>query len=172
MAEVADAAGVAKGTTYLYFGSREELIAAVRARYVERLSAVFVTDADEPAGRRLARIVEGLFTTAEQHHDLHHRLFHEAGFSEQDAFAGVRERLTEVVRTGTSRGELAVEDVETTVSFLLHGIHGALVDSLHGGGCRSVERTTEQVVDLVLRAAGQARAPAPEGAAGRSRRSS
>ena len=39
VADVAAAAGVAKGTTYLYFASKDDLLAGLRARYLERFAA-------------------------------------------------------------------------------------------------------------------------------------
>src|SRR5437879_7970229 len=37
VADIAEAAGVAKGTVYLYFGSKEHLLAALRDRHVDEL---------------------------------------------------------------------------------------------------------------------------------------
>ena len=45
MAEVAEAASVAKGTVYLYFESKAELLAGLRARYFDD----FVARLGEPA---------------------------------------------------------------------------------------------------------------------------
>ena len=44
VAAVASSAGVAKGTTYLYFSSKDELIDAVRDRYLERFLDAIETD--------------------------------------------------------------------------------------------------------------------------------
>jgi AcrR family transcriptional regulator len=38
VADVVDAAGVAKGTMYLYFRSKDELLAGLRARYLDDYS--------------------------------------------------------------------------------------------------------------------------------------
>src|SRR6058998_890721 len=37
VADIAEAAGVAKGTVYLYFGSKEHLLGALRDRFVDEL---------------------------------------------------------------------------------------------------------------------------------------
>lgn len=158
VADVAERAGVAKGTTYLYFGSKDELIAGVRARYLERFTAALTSDATDPAQDRLRSVVGGLFDIAVEHHRLHHVLFHEAGFSEADAFTAVRALVVEILEEGAASGELAIEDIDVAASFLLHGVHGALVDSLHperhgsdGGGVgRTPDRTAgEDVADAV-----------------------
>ena len=131
MSAVAARAGVAKGTTYLYFESKDELLAAVRSRYLDRFAAAITTDPDRPVAERLDALVRGLFAVATTHHALHHVLFHEAGFSEADAFAGVRDLLTAILVAGVDRGEIDVEDLGALTSFLIHGVHGALVDAMH-----------------------------------------
>ena len=131
MSAVAERAGVAKGTTYLYFASKDDLLAAVRSRYLDRFIAAMATDVDAPAGERLEAVVGGLFEVAAAHQALHHVLFHEAGFSEADAFTPVRTLLDDILTTGAATGRLAVDDTAVASSFLLHGIHGALVDGLH-----------------------------------------
>lgn len=131
---MAAAAGVAKGTVYLYFASRDELRAGLRARYPARFAA-----AVEPAtsGRRagvatrLQRFVDGLFAFSTANASLHHLLFHEAGFSEDDAFAGTRSHLEELLAEGTTEGAFEVRDPALAAGFLLHGLHGLLVDAMH-----------------------------------------
>src|SRR5215471_2821415 len=54
MAEVAQVAGVAKGTVYLYFASKAELLAELRVRYLERFAAT-VDDALSRLGTPTAR---------------------------------------------------------------------------------------------------------------------
>jgi AcrR family transcriptional regulator len=133
VAEVAETAGVAKGTTYLYFESKDALLAGLRARYLERFVAALETAPDMPAPSRLTAFVEGLYRVATEQRALHHALFHEAGFSEMDAFGAVRALLEEILTTGAASGELAVDDVAVAASFLLHGLHGVMVDELHAG---------------------------------------
>jgi AcrR family transcriptional regulator len=133
VADVAETAGVAKGTTYLYFESKDALIAGLRARYLERFVAALQTDPTGPARERLTAFVDGLYDIATEQQALHHALFHEAGFSEADAFGAVRQLLEEILATGAANGELTVDDVAVSVSFLLHGLHGVMVDELHAG---------------------------------------
>jgi AcrR family transcriptional regulator len=166
VADVADVAGVAKGTTYLYFSSKDDVLAALRARYLERFTEALIADADAPAGERLDAFVEGLFRFAAEHQDLHHALFHEAGFSEADAFTGARAVLEEILSRGVARGELVVDDVRLAASFLLHGLHGVLVHTMHAAPPAQRRRRssipTDAVAALVHRAVicGRARAAA------------
>src|SRR3954471_18566622 len=94
VADVAEAAGIAKGTVYLHFESKTELLAGLRARHVERFSER-LADCLTGAGRskpmgRVERFIDEFFHYSMTHRDLHHLLFHEAGFSEDDAFAEVK----------------------------------------------------------------------------------
>jgi hypothetical protein len=53
----------------------------------------------------------GLYDFGSKHHQLHHVLFHEAGFSEEDAFTAVRDALVDLIEEGVASGELAISDV-------------------------------------------------------------
>jgi TetR/AcrR family transcriptional regulator, transcriptional repressor for nem operon len=137
MAEVADAASLAKGTVYLYFASKAELLAGLRARYFERLTAVL---ADPPGTRQgtpptVAARIEGLvaasYDFALANHELHHALFHEAGLGEHDAFFRARDAVAELVAAGAAGGELDVPDPALATDFVLHGLHGILVAATH-----------------------------------------
>lgn len=136
MAEVAEAASVAKGTVYLYFESKAELLAGLRARYFDD----FATRLDAPpaAGRpdpgtvdRIERLVAASYDFALANHELHHVLFHQAGFGEADTFARARTLLAELIEAGQEAGELEVADPPLATEFLLHGLHGVLVAATH-----------------------------------------
>jgi hypothetical protein len=62
---------------------------------------------------------------------IHRLLFHEAGFSEDDAFAGVRTQLAEFIAAAIANTDFAHADVDLLTDYLLSGIHGALVAALH-----------------------------------------
>src|SRR3954451_23751886 len=121
VADVAQAAGVAKGTMYLHFESKAELLAGLRSRYVRRLTdAALAPEATEVSHQQLVhRLVSGLFDFSVANGDLHHLLFHEAGFSEADAFEAARTRLEKHLSAAQDRGEIAVTDVGDAAAFLL-----------------------------------------------------
>ena len=137
MADVADAAGIAKGTVYLYFGSKADLLADLRTRYIERFSDTLAGALTGPARAkpmtRLDRFIEQFFDYAMAHRRMHHLLFHEAGFSEDDAFAGVRHLLSDFITTGMADGYFAPADAGMPSGFVLSGLHDALVTALHAG---------------------------------------
>lgn len=156
VADVAEAAGVAKGTVYLYFDSKDALLAGLRSRYLARFGEAVGASMGGPArspARRLKRFVTGLFEFSAANHELHHLLFHEAGFREEDAFAGARRILSDLVADGVASGDFAVDDVEATTSFLLHGLHGLLVDTMHSGGTgRSPVKAATRLAERTLSA--------------------
>ena len=137
MADVADAASVAKGTVYLYFASKTELLAGLRARYFERLTAVLGDPAAAGPGApptgaaRIEALVAASYDFALANHELHHVLFHEAGLGEHDTFARARDAVAELVATGAASGELDVPDAALATDFVLHGLHGILVAATH-----------------------------------------
>jgi AcrR family transcriptional regulator len=148
VAEVAEAAGVAKGTMYLYFGSKNDLLAALRERYVEQFAAALDVESGS-ARHRIRALALGFFEFAASSHELHHVLFHEAGFSEEDAFTALRTRLRDLIADGVASGELTATDPDLAASFVLHGMHGVLLETLHGSKRRTRRTVADQVATLV-----------------------
>jgi TetR/AcrR family transcriptional repressor of nem operon len=158
MADVAEAASVAKGTVYLYFTSKAELLAGLRARYFEDFAAML--DGPPAAGRpdpgvatRVERLVAASYDFALANHELHHVLFHEAGFAEQDTFARARTLLAELIETGQADGELEVADPPLATELLLHGLHGVLAAATHRPRSER-RRVVAGVTELACRALG------------------
>ena len=159
MADVAEAASVAKGTVYLYYRSKAELLAALRARYFERFTATLDDRAAPRAGARptysarVQRLVAAAYDFAIANHDLHHVLLHQAGFSEHDAFARARTAVAELVEGGAAAGEFHLADPALATDFLLHALHGTLAAAMHRP--RSQRRQfVEGVSELARRALG------------------
>jgi TetR/AcrR family transcriptional regulator, transcriptional repressor for nem operon len=137
MADVAEAASVAKGTVYLYYPSKDELLAGLRTRFFERFAA---TLDDRAASRtttpptyaaRVQRLVAAAYDFALANHELHHLLFHHTGFGEHDAFARARAAIAELVEGGAAAGEFHVADPALATEFLLHALHGTLATAMH-----------------------------------------
>jgi TetR/AcrR family transcriptional regulator, transcriptional repressor for nem operon len=157
MADVAEAAALAKGTVYLYFASKAELLAGLRARYFERFTAMLAAQAAAEPGTppalasRIEELVAASYDFALANHELHHVLFHEAGLGEHDTFARARAAVAKLVEAGAASGELDVPDPALATDFVLHGLHGILVAATHRP--RSHRR---QLVDGVTRLVCQA----------------
>jgi AcrR family transcriptional regulator len=140
MADVAEAAGVAKGTVYLYFDSKSALLTALRARYTSRwLEHSGRLDAPPGRGghaRQLRSFLAEMYDFHAANQQLHHLLFHAAEVSEDEPLEQARAALVRFVTRGAQAGEFAVDDPEETASFLLDGLHGLLLRSLHSNRSR------------------------------------
>jgi len=158
MADVAEAASVAKGTVYLYFESKAELLAGLRARYFERFAAM-LGDPPRAGGpgpalaARVERLVAASYDFALANHELHHVLFHQAGFGEEDAYARARTVMAELVEAGQAAGTLDVADPALATDFLLHGLHGVLVTATHRPRSQR-RRLIAGVTELICRGLG------------------
>jgi AcrR family transcriptional regulator len=136
MADVSEAAGVAKGTIYLYFDSKSALLTALRARYTSQwLARSGRLDASPGRGgyaRQLCSFLAEMYDFHAANQRLHHLLFHAAEVSEDEPLEQARAALARFVTRGAQAGEFTVDDPEETASFLLDGLHGLLLRSLQG----------------------------------------
>jgi len=153
MAAVASEAGLSKGAVYLYFRSKRDLLSAVRARYLQRFADALGTRGGGGAADELHQFVLGLFEFSAAHRELHHALFHEAGVSEMDTLTTATAAFSALVHRGTASGTFEVADLDLTVSFLLHGLHGALLGALHSS-VTGVAAVAADVELLMARALG------------------
>jgi AcrR family transcriptional regulator len=140
IADVAEAAGLAKGTVYLYFDSKSVLLTALRARYTSQWLAQSGR-LDAPPGRggyrqQLRSFLGEMYDFCAGNQRLHHLLFHAAEVSEDEPLERARADLLRFVTRGAEAGEFTVDDPETTASFLLDGLHGLLLRSLHANRSR------------------------------------
>lgn len=134
MAQIAESAGVAKGLPYHYFDSKDELLAALRERYLaEWYEASERLLLRPPPGRewqQLRRFVRTLYQFFLERTDLHHLLL--AGDdAEREMFAHGRKLLSEFLTECSDRGVLEAGNVDSTAEFMLHGLHGLLVKYMH-----------------------------------------
>jgi TetR/AcrR family transcriptional regulator, transcriptional repressor for nem operon len=138
MDAVASAAGIAKGTVYIYFPSRADLLAALRHRYAEdlaRRAAKILNATDAGDGRSLAGAYQRLaanladFVLANQR--LYHVLFQEAGVAEEETMEPLRRVVRDSLQRAMDRSMLAPMDADILTRFLLDGIDGALAPLFH-----------------------------------------
>jgi len=135
MDDVAAEAGVAKGTIYLYFDSKEQLLRSLGNRYTEELvqRSGELLEEDGPGSllERLYAFLQELIDFHFAERELHRLLFHGGAVSEAEAMRVLRELLRSFIQRGVASGEFEVTDVGFTTDFLLQGLHGALVSTLH-----------------------------------------
>jgi AcrR family transcriptional regulator len=136
IADAAAAAGVAKGTVYLYFDSKTELLAALRARRIEGVLGALESARSnrgrlDPAGS-LEQFIDRFFDYSLTQPRLHRLLFHEAGFPGDDTFVALRARVGEVVVTGVRDGRLTDVDAAALADYLVAGLHAAVLAAIDG----------------------------------------
>jgi TetR/AcrR family fatty acid metabolism transcriptional regulator len=142
VADIAEAAGVAKGTVYLYFGSKEHLLAALRDRHVDELLA-HVSDLLSRAGQDdwwslVDTTIESMADFMIEHKDLM-MVFLEEGLSSDIAqvFPDVGSRVDAMfaaaLQQGIDAGACRTSDPELMSTFFHHAFEGALMNAcLHG----------------------------------------
>lgn len=156
---VAQTAGIAKGTVYLYFASRADLLGALRARYAEDLAsrAESILGRAKPqvassVTRAFQRLAADLLDHMLASQRLYHVLFQEAGVPEEETMAPLRRVVLDALRQAMDHGALSPMDPDMLMRFLLDGLHGAMLPALHHGGqdLRHVRAGLNEIIRRVL----------------------
>jgi AcrR family transcriptional regulator len=128
---IAAGAGVAKGTFYLYFRSRADVLTAVQRRYGDRFVAQLVAAIAE-AGDDWGAKLDGCVRVGLQNHQVE-RALHDVLFISAppergpeldhalDDLIGVFQRL---LADGVAAGAYDVDDIDTTAVLLFNTLHG------------------------------------------------
>jgi AcrR family transcriptional regulator len=162
--EIVGAAGVAKGTFYLYFDSKEQVVAALRTEMVERslVSAdAFVRGVreDEPWAV-LRSTIEGFVDHLLGNRD-RVRLFAQVGISAatDEVFAECDRKVDEAIaagiRAGIERGAFDVQDPPMTAALLRNAVEGTVNAAILAGDDPDRDRLLAAIQDLVRRAIGR-----------------
>jgi len=132
MDDVAQAAGVAKGTVYLYFASKDALVEALGAGLVERVVTRAQRLPDVRPGAfaaQLDRFVSGVVDDMLDYPDLQHLVFHDV--PRHGALDEVYGPIASFVAGGLPCGEFRVSDPGVATWFLVEGLHGVLAQAAH-----------------------------------------
>ncbi|MBY0275978.1 TetR/AcrR family transcriptional regulator, partial [Candidatus Binatia bacterium] len=160
--EVAASAGIAKGTFYLYFQSKNDLVTALRQRFADDLVAAMSVHARAGSdGDWLSlarRQLESAIDTYLDNAPLLHVLFqegagaHGADSTDQAWSTAITESITEMIRHGMAAGVFEVQDPEVTARLLFHAVHGVVHDALHAPATLHRARVRDAAWALVARA--------------------
>ncbi|HLH68509.1 MAG TPA: helix-turn-helix domain-containing protein [Candidatus Dormibacteraeota bacterium] len=183
---IASRAGVAKGTFYLYFSSRDQLLDSVRERWIDEIvsEANGQPELSGPEGwpARLRALVELMVDLLLRDPPLHLTLLHPPARAGQPVSAlGTLEGLVErSIREARAVGVPDLPEPWLAAALLVHGIHGVVDRYLQAQvGVAERARLVDEITQLAERLLGpiEDRGPAagPEAApptsAGRGRRS-
>ena len=158
------AAGVAKGTFYLYFDSKDRLYAALRERFAaELLVAVEAALANAPGDDWVARadaLVGETIDFSTSRSDEFTLVFtgHPPGEGEE-AVISAEHRLVELlvatIQHGVEAGSLQVADPEMTGALIFQALHGGLLEVARRGSKKTeLERLRAAASELVRRSLG------------------
>lgn len=153
IAQVAESAGVAKGSIYLHYASRGELIAAMQAdlwaQMLDRPSGLLADDRLSWT-QRLDETVRHLVDFSMRNEDLYHAVFHATSTPSDEPWTQSRALLHELLTGGVAAGEFDVPVIDVAVDFLLHAYAGPCY---HG---TSEADVTTEVIRLFRRVVGAA----------------
>ncbi len=134
--DIAERAGVAKGTFYHYFQDRAAMLEALRRRYSQRFSDLVDAAMDAcPAQDRNARLAAWCHAIVGEYlatYALHDAIFHDPHVCQrcvlsEEAFIV---SLATLLREGNETGSWAVAEPLTTAAFMFHGLHGLLDEAI------------------------------------------
>jgi TetR/AcrR family fatty acid metabolism transcriptional regulator len=139
--DIAREAGVAKGTIYLYFRSRDEIIektigAAVDG-LLERLRLAADAAVDEPFGGALERVLTAQFAYFDEHRVFFRLYFGSGEYSEDRRLRQTRRSrlhlglLVELIRRGRRRGELRSHDAERAAVAITGAAREVILRRIH-----------------------------------------
>lgn len=134
VSEVADRAGVGKGTVYLYFDSKLALLVGMQDRYWERMLEVveLILEAEEGSWPdRLDRLVDDLAAFGAGEVDLYHALFHDTPTTGGEPVEQFTAIIAELLRRGNAAKEFDVAAPEITAEFLVSAHHGTAARVAH-----------------------------------------
>jgi AcrR family transcriptional regulator len=132
--EIVLAAGVGKGTFYIYFSSKDDILLGLRDRFIngfldlihKRLSM----EPPEDWGGRLTAWVDALVSGYLANVRLHDVVFHGVDPDARRQRVGtpdaVTESLSDLLHNGVKAGLWHVDNVELTAAMLFHSLHAAV----------------------------------------------
>jgi AcrR family transcriptional regulator len=135
VAAITAAAGVAKGTFYLYFKSKEDLRIALGDRFAQRHLASIEKAVGRHAAQdwhvRLAKWIRASATFYLDSIRLHDVLFHEARSMSREGLIDniVVDNLAELLRNGAAAGAWRIHDARAHARFIFSGLQGVIDDA-------------------------------------------
>jgi AcrR family transcriptional regulator len=129
--EITAAAGVAKGTFYLYFASKDEMLRALVESFSRDLLANIEAAIAQSPGDWHARLGMWARAAVNAYLDamrLHDMLFYESHHSTPEGLVEniIVDRLAALLQEGARERAWVVDDARLTAVFLFNGLHGGV----------------------------------------------
>lgn len=148
--DIAKAIGVAQGLCYRYFPSKEALFDSAIDQYAEELVRRFSIPANSDK-RTLKEIVETMSVMVETENSDYYKTLHvveNKKFHDQ-LMLKVCEKLSKIVtkllERAKEKGEISINDIQTTASFCVYGQIGILLD-----GSYTAEEKEKRIRDFLI----------------------
>jgi AcrR family transcriptional regulator len=157
VADITEAAGVAKGTFYLYFDSKEHLLAALREQFVDEMVTKGMGYLERVGKEDWWSLVDSVVESSIDHmierRDVIHIFNQEPLTSETHAiFAECEAKMNQLmaagIQMGVDAGVFKVSDPLMTATFLHHAIEGSVLEAIIYGGELDRERLVESAKEL------------------------
>ena len=143
VADIVDQAGVAKGTFYLYFKSKDDLLALTWNQYLDGLIQRAEVAATGPTW--LNDLVETMIRFAVENADLHRLVYGSANAKALEMCRRANDtaidKIAKRVEAMTEPNSLAPLDVDSTVRMIYHGTHGLMHDLMARDRNVDIDRT-------------------------------
>ena len=158
--QITSRADVAKGTFYLYFSSKEDVLEALRERFEQEMltkiqAAVAAKAAEDWPGKLMAWARSGVtgYFELKPLHDVVYVESHPPGIG--GLFNNrVIDHLVELLEAGSAAGAWMVDDPRITAIFLFNGVHSATDAAFATEKRVNRSRLTERLERLCLRTVG------------------
>jgi AcrR family transcriptional regulator len=155
-------AGVAKGTYYLHFSTKDDVVQALRDRLADEIlaghqAALAQLDAASHVAR-LDRWIADAINGRVERSELRDALFHRhrpSGSMHASSGGGAHVALLqELLEAGAADGTFAIPDIRTTAILLYGAVHGGVDALLDDHGDAATARLVAATQELARRAAG------------------
>lgn len=164
MQEIADEAGVAKGTIYLYFRDRDELVEKTFESAMSQLHARVdaAIELDVPFDQKLRGILGAVSTFFRENREFF-RLYISMRFPEGNAQQQRRQkrtcqpqyqsrvqRVAEVLQQAMDRGEIGVTDPRRLALFIIEGSNAVIIDRVMSEAPSSADDDVDFLTATIL----------------------